>query len=494
MPATKLKVLYLEDSEADLKYLEYVLQSFCTVLGCDSKQDFEKYLNDPFDIILLDFNLKGITGEEAIQMARRAQPDTPCILLTGSLGDDDAAAIAVKYGASCHFLKDRVKGLPQAIKAAHDVRQLKSQALRNDRLEILGNLSAGVVHDINNTLQVVLAGTELLRARVNPMDIRVLDAMERAAKRGAEMVVQILAFARGSNGGVFKAISVEYLFSEIGQILRSGAFPNIRSTLKVFPGTSKVLCDVTQLVQVALNLCVNSRDAMPNGGELYLTAQNVSTVDGEKFALEGKFILLSVKDSGTGISPEALPFIFDAFFSTKGHKEGTGMGLAIVKRIVDSHGGAIDVKSDSTGTTFNIYLLAAENGHTPHTRPHSKFDGEGKTILLAEDEETLRLYMQLQLEGVGYKVLTAANGPEALHFFRIGEHVDLLLSDFHMPVLGAEALIQNLHAMGVALPPVVIITGSDANTVTGMNAVLQKPFSEETLLETLDNVLKEQHK
>ena len=500
-----LQILFVEDSLEDVETVSYKLSKAAMEAGgavpevtqCNRRDRLESDLAKPWDIFLLDFNLPGFSCEETIQMMKAAQPDTPIIILTGSLDDVKAASVTVKYGACCHFNKDHQEGLPLAVQAAFNGREVREReralqlrALRNDRLESLGDMSIGFIHDLNGILQCVLGGTEILRKLINPQDERILDLMERAAKRGAEMGKQVMTFARGSEGNALQPVAVEYLLTEMGQLLHSGAFPNIRSTIRTMPGTSKLLCDTTQIMQVLLNLCRNSRDAMPRGGEIHLSAQNVRHIEGEPIAINGNYVCVTVRDTGTGIPAEALPRIFEPYFTTKPIGAGTGMGLAMVKSIMVSHGGVVAVKSDETGTTFNIYLPAAEAVFEPAQKLADTTDGEGKTILLAEDEETVRLFLRLHLETAGYKVLCASNGPEALSKLRVGTDVDLILSDMEMPVMSGLDVARNLRAMSIDIP-LILMCGRDASLPYDPKpaAILQKPFSQSLLLSTIRDVL-----
>src|SRR6266576_798473 len=210
----------------------------------------------------------------------------------------------------------------------------------DERLSILGNSMVGFAHDINNMLGVILGGVEVLRKRITPADERVLDMIHSTVQRAAEMQKQVLAFGRGGDSEQ-RPISAEYLVSEIGAMLRSTFPSNIRLLIRTSAGTAQMHCDETQISQCLLNLCINARDAMPNGGELIINAQNVRLHNPE-----GDYVCITVRDTGTGISSEVLPRIFEPFFTTKG-VNGTGLGLALVKQIIGAHAGRVEVLSSS---------------------------------------------------------------------------------------------------------------------------------------------------
>ncbi len=490
---TLLVVLLLEDDENDQEYITAKLRDVATVSVASDRLAFERALaKRAYDIILVDFKILGFSGSEAIALARERLPQVPIIICTGSL-DDVSANAACELGAVRYFLKDRLAGLAHAVAQVCEDAQAKRKGLQNQKLELLGEISAGVVHDTNNVFSVILAGAELVRRGGTREETdRLLDRMERAAKHGAELMRQLLEFARGTDSGPFKPTTVEFIMGELGEMLRSGVFPEgIRSTVKIFPGTPKVLCDATRIHQVLLNLVFNARDAMLHGGQIDITAQGVTMrgiagADPDKplpLPLEGDFVRIQVRDNGPGIPSHVFPKIFDAFFTTK--PQGTGMGLALVKNIVHAHKGDIEVITSDTGTTFSVYLPVA-NGLVKPT----EFDGAGKVILLAEDDSTMRLFLTLHLESANYKVLSAVNGPEAIALFRSNPTVDLLLTDWLMPIMNGLELLENIRAFGFEVPTIVI-SGADTqvNLEPKPDAVISKPFSREKLLETLRDVL-----
>jgi len=242
-------------------------------------------------------------------------------------------------------------------------KQLEAQFLRAQRLETIGALTGGIAHDLNNVLMPILIGTQYLSERPASDDTKkMLQTMVASAKRGSEMIQQILAFARGV-GGEPTVLALKPLLVEMEKLARE-TFPRaIRIQSRTDPDLCPVMGNPTQLHQVLLNLCVNSRDAMPHGGSLRIEAQNV-TLENKATSLHpepvsGRYVLLSVADTGQGIFPELLDKIFEPFFTTKGPGKGTGLGLSTVQGIVKSHGGFLDVSSTpGQGTTFQVYLPA----------------------------------------------------------------------------------------------------------------------------------------
>jgi signal transduction histidine kinase len=352
-----LRVLYVEDDQLFAEIVQAQLVGIADVVVCGTRAEFEQLLDEPLDIVLVDMRLDSdptLTGEEAIRLSKQKQPATPVIIMTGYYDDTNAAVECMKAGASDYILKDRIGRLRQSVISANHNREQTEKQNQKKHQELVAEWSAGFVHDMRNVLQTVIGGAELLRAQLT----KVVDMISKSAQHGGAMIEQLTIFARG-NGATFKPVSVVDLFSSIGQFIEGVSFDNIRVAVNILPETKSVLCDPTQVAQVLINLLANARDAVPtHGGEIQLTAQNAEHIEGQPFAVNGPYVLISVADNGCGIPDEALPHVFDPFWTTKGTK-GTGMGLAIVKRIVDSHNGAVTMDTGPTGSTFNIFLPAA---------------------------------------------------------------------------------------------------------------------------------------
>jgi two-component system cell cycle sensor histidine kinase/response regulator CckA len=487
MKSSLLALLFAEDTREDLELVQRKLADIAVVKGANSRASFIEALKQPLDVILIDFHLVDLDGTEAIQIARAAKPHVPILIVTGSL-DDYSASAACQGGAVDYLLKDRLGRLRQAVLSAYENNQRIMREMRNQRLELLGELVVGIAHDMNNLLGVMLAGVEILRSKISPQDERILDVMASTARRGAEMQKQMLAFGRGGDGGELHRVSTEYLITEIGAMLR-GTFPsNIRLLIRTSAGTAQVRCDETQINQALLNLCINARDAMPGGGELVISAQNVTLRKPE-----GQYVCISVKDTGTGISENALPRIFEPFFTTKGPK-GTGLGLALVKQIIAAHGGLVDVNSKpGQGTEFQIYLPIALDAEDRKAQEAVNADGKGKTILLVEDTEFLLAWMRMTLEEAHYKVLDACSGSGAMKLFLAHmETISLVVSDIAMPLMSGPQLARALLELRPGLPIVFITgldSGSEAITDPMPAATLHKPFTSQKLTETIRRVL-----
>lgn len=485
-----LKIILVEDNPNDALLVERKLYKCATVKRVSKRKDFEEAMaSESWDVALVDLDLGGtdLTGIDAIHLMKELQPAVPIIIVTGSVNPKEADE-ACEHGATRFFLKSaQMDGLDRAVLEAKEMRDLKDQLMKTQRLEVLGDLAAGIVHDMNGVLQIFTMGIEALRTRINPMDEHILDLMAGASKRGGEMTAQILAFARGSNGTAFENVAAQYLIGEVGAIMRRTFPANIRASSVTEPGTMAVRCDSTQIIQVLQNLANNARDAMPGGGELKITAQNVAQSE----SIPGPCVMFSVSDTGDGIPPEALHRIWEPFFTTKPIGKGTGLGLSTVKRIVENHHGDIAVQTEvGRGTTFTVYLPIAMRAPEAATAIDSAVDGGGRTILLVDDDRTIRELTQLILEGAHYRVIAAANGPEALEAFK-GQQIDLLLTDLSMPIMDGVELAQALRAQGFGVP-IVFLSGYDSPEIVGSTPgceVLRKPVSRERLLAALQQAL-----
>ncbi|MEX1139709.1 MAG: PAS domain S-box protein [Bacteroidota bacterium] len=380
--------------------------------------------------------------------------------------------------------------------------KLQSQVLRAQRMESIGTLAGGIAHDLNNVLGPILLSLQVLRKKfTDEKDLRLVEMIEASAKRGAAMIKQVLTFARGIEGERIP-LSLHHLIREL-QDIASQTFPKsigFRTNLEKNLWT--VTGDATQLHQVLLNLCVNARDAMPHGGILTVSASN-ATLDQSYArmhteATPGHYVTISVADTGTGIPPDLLDRIFEPFFTTKEQGKGTGLGLSTTLGIVKSHGGFLNVYSEiGRGTKFLVYL-PAQPQREEDSREAVTEDvppGNGETILVADDEETILEITKLALEANGYTVLTAADGTEAIS--QAASHpgeIRLVVCDMSMPFMDGPATIRALRKMDSSLKFIAVsglIDNSNVNELTTFPSVvaLQKPFTAEKLLRTVHSLL-----
>jgi len=398
------------------------------------------------------------------------------------------------------------QGEPQAIFAINtditERKQLEAQFLRAQRLESIGALASGIAHDLNNVLAPIIIGMPLLQNLVKDQTARhLLKTMETSAQRGAAIVKQVLTFARGVEGERVP-VQPRHLLQEIEK-LAGETFPkDIRVDSDLAADLRLVLGDATQLHQAVMNLCINARDAMPEGGVLTLKAANVvlpkEVAEKMAGAQPGSYVCLRITDTGAGIPPEIQTKIFEPFFTTKGVGKGTGLGLSTVLGIVRSHGGFVQVASTvGAGSTFELYLPAttteqAAAGKESAT-PWPRANGEG--ILVVDDEAAVREVARQALMEFGYQVIAAGRGAEALTIFRERRReIQLVLTDMMMPEMDGPTLIAALRALEPTVR-IVGITGLSDTAAMGqlqtlaLSAILAKPFTIEKLLAVIREAL-----
>lgn len=380
-------------------------------------------------------------------------------------------------------------------------KQLEAQFLRAQRMESIGTLASGIAHDLNNVLAPILMSVQLLALKLQDEQARQwLKILEDNARRGAELVKQVVSFARGVKGDR-TLIQVRHIISEIKQIAKETFPKSIEVHTDLAPDLWTVSADPTQLHQVLMNLSVNARDALPDGGTLSISAQNLFLNEqSARMNIEakaGSYIVITISDTGTGIPPEILDRIFEPFFTTKEVGKGTGLGLSTVIGIVKSHGGFVNVVSQlGEGTTFEVYLPALQETPTPTREDAEMPIGHGELILVVDDEAAIRQITQTSLETYSYKVLTASDGIEALAVYaQHKEDINVVLIDMMMPVMDGPTTIRTLRRMNPQ-GKIVAVTGlvSDDKLAQarhlGVQTFLYKPYTAKELLKTLDAVLR----
>jgi PAS domain S-box-containing protein len=385
-------------------------------------------------------------------------------------------------------------------------KEMERQILRSQRMESIGTLASGIAHDLNNVLTPILASTALLRAnRSKEAFERTLGTIESSAMRGAEIVKQVLTFARGVDGDR-KPTALHPLIDEVIKISRK-TFPKsivIREHLS--NETWPVIGDTTQIEQMLLNLCINARDAMPNGGAITIGARNVELGPTEMGlntdTKPGPYVELYVEDSGTGIPAAIVDKIFDPFFTTKQPGHGTGLGLSSLVGILKGHGGAVKVDSAlNEGSTFRLYLPAQPDACTKSgSKSIDRVEvGAGGLILIVDDEPSVREITQTILEAAGYEVIVTCDGEEALELYRDkNQHITAVLTDLLMPSMDGRELIRAIFEINPEAR-VMAFSGFISESTQfgkvnelrqlGVRSFLQKPFKAENLLQSLEDTL-----
>lgn len=398
-------------------------------------------------------------------------------------------------------LEEQVEKLTSELK---DYRQLEDQLAQAQKRETLASLSGGIAHDFNNILHCILGYTELalLNKKDESANFEILQQIQSIVNKGRDLAQRFLLFGRKSNHCRVQ-MNLNEIVKEVECLLLRTMPRMIEIEHTLDESLYLVNGDTGQCEQVVMNLCINAMDAMPHGGRLLLKTENISFSRDNSAQIDpsfppGRYVRLSVSDTGRGMTADIAKHIFEPFFTTKEKGQGTGLGLSMVYSIVKSHGGYLDCRSTpDSGSTFQIYFPALNIVNTQHTvikeRPFMSNSGGGELILFVEDEEAILAIGKRFLEDYGYTVLTTQSCEEGLDLYNT-HPVNLVIMDVGMPGMGGVGLLKSLQSVNADVK-VLIISGYPANsdTITSLNldtkAFLPKPFTSEKLLQTVRIIL-----
>jgi len=478
--------------------IEWVNQAFTATTGYSAEEALHRNPGELFK--------SGVHGEafyrhlwETITAGKVWQGEMTNRFRDGTLHPEAVTITPVRnpVGAIEHFV---------AIK--RDLTETKKReqlAMRAQRLESIGTLAGGMAHDLNNVLTPIMLAVEMLRGEIErPQAREMLDTVADSATQGAALIRQMLAFARGEPGER-RRLDVRHIVKDVIQVARETFPKNIVVTEAVPRELWSVNADSTQLHQVLMNLCVNARDAMPEGGRLQLSAENTVLDDVyaglNPQARSGSYVLIKVVDDGIGIPAEIQERIFEPFFTSKEIGQGTGLGLSVTYSIVQNHEGFLNVYSEEgKGTTFKIYLPAfadADAQAATAVRQAGLPQGDGECVLVVDDESNVREVAAKTLRRHGYRVELAEDGAEAVSVYaRRQDEIDVVLTDMSMPVMDGPATIIALKRID---PDVKIIASSglagngNVAKVAHQNVTefIPKPYTAAALLHALARVLHE---
>ena len=511
--AQTVRVLFVEDSVDDMSLQVTLLERAgyqVEYLRVDAAKDLAKALNERWDLVISDHSMPHFTGSDALKIVRNQDKDIPFIFVSGTIGED-AVVEALKFGAQDYLMKTNLGRLVPAVQRElresgerKEQRRLQGQVHQLQRFEAIGRLASGVAHDFNNMLGAIMGWAEmgLEDSEPNTQAQERFQKIRAQAERAANLTHQLLAFARRQ---ILQPCNTDLnrTVLESVALLRNTISERIEFDLQLTSELCVAWADPSQVEQILMNLCLNARDAMPDGGKLSIETRNVQIegdyVRAHPWAVPGAYVRLRVFDSGTGMDPTVLEHIFEPFFTTKGMGKGTGLGLATVYGIVKQHKGFIDVDSTpGQGTTFSVYLPAGSGvPKAPDKFPVVAPRGMKERILFAEDNKALRDVTGEFLQKAGYEVLMAEDGLEALRLFeRNLTSVDLLLLDVVMPGLNGPEAFARINSLRPEVP--VIFTTGYATEVSLIGAelqaqptILQKPYTTLVLAQKLRRVLDE---
>jgi signal transduction histidine kinase len=505
---TPLRALIVEDraADADLILRELKRGGFVTTHERVETADALRAALDKqaWDIVLSDYYLPTFDAPAALAVLQASGYDVPFIVVSGSVGEDTAVA-AMRAGATDYIMKDRLQRLPPAVAKAlaeaavrRERLQLQQDLARAQKLEAIGRLAGGVAHDFNNVLTAILGSAELLMMDTPPGEHarEEVEIIRDAAVRAQDLIRQLLAFSARQ---VLQPVVLDLndLIRDLGRMLRRLIGEDLTLDTDLARDLGAVRADPGQVEQVLVNLAVNARDAMPDGGRLAIRTENVDVTDGGDVPA-GPYALIEVTDTGTGMDAPTLARVFEPFFTTKERGKGTGLGLASVYGIVRQSGGHIAVTSTpGVGTSFRIHLprVDAPVDTSRAARVVSVPAAGTETLLVAEDEQMVRVLIRKVLEQAGYTVLLASGGAEALQLAaRHAGPIQMLVTDVVMPGMNGRELARRLLELRPETK-VLYLSGyaDDAVERHGVldpgTAFMQKPFSPGALASRVREVL-----
>lgn len=404
-------------------------------------------------------------------------------------------------------VKDKNGSVTHFIAIKQDVtekKKLEQQLLQSQRLESMGTLASGIAHDLNNIFHPIMLGLSMIKEESNnEYKNKWINMLEESANRGVSVLSQLLSFARGS-GEEFELVNLRSLINETTKMLKATFPKDIEIVTDIGDDLWDISGNITQIHQVVMNICLNARDAMPNGGKLSIDLKNINIDESYaqvNIAAEpGTYVFIEITDNGIGIENEHLDKIFDPFYTTKEQDKGTGLGLSISYKIIRDHNGFIHAYSEpGSGTEFKIYIPAIIQG-VSETKEQALSkqapQGNGELILVVDDESIIREVTKQTLESNGYRVVTADNGIEAVaKYVKNKEEFEVVIMDSMMPKMSGPASIKALKRIN---PDLKIIYSSgikrEAQSVANIsddeiNAELVKPYTIEQLLNTIHSVL-----
>jgi len=517
---TPLHLLHLEDNPVDAELIITTLTEGgipCQSQRVETRQAFVAALKEGrTDLILADYSIPGFDGMTALTLARQHCPDVPFLFVSATIGEE-LAIDAMHQGATDYVLKQRLGRLVPSVqralrefddraerkRAEEALRQSEKQFRQSQKMEAVGRLAGGIAHDFNNLLTVIMGYSQVLLTELGPQHpLRgKIEETLKAGERAATLIRQLLTFSRKQSLDP-KVLSLNTAVTSLESLLRSLIGEDIKLVTRLDPKGGRLRADQAQLEQVLVNLIVNARDAMPKGGTLTIETAQVELARSPVYHLTplppGPYVRLVVSDTGCGMDRKTQSHIFEPFFTTKGEGKGSGLGLSTVFGIVTQCGGAIDVTSRvGHGTRFDLYFPSVESDilTSASTQPLGQAERGTETILLVEDEPSVRVLVRDELRKLGYRVLEAKNGIEAcLLATQHAGTFQLLLTDIVMPGMAGRELAQHLSVINQDLRTLFISgymddVGIMAGQEEGTSSFLQKPFTPEVLAQAVRKLL-----
>ncbi|QPD06313.1 MAG: hypothetical protein Nkreftii_004087 [Candidatus Nitrospira kreftii] len=515
---TPLRVLHLESNRHLSDRIETMLTDGgipCVIRRIGSRAAFTSALSEgQVDLILAEFILPWLDGRSALESARTLAPDVPVIFVSATLQGKQSIEQLYRGATDCIPINELDRLVPSVrrllreqqeraarVRAESALLESEVQFRQVQKLEAVGRLAGGLAHDFNNLLTIIMGQSQVLLSEMDQNDPlrRRVEEMHRAGDRARILIRQLLTFSRKQPSQA-KVLSLNTVLVDFEPMLGRLIGDDIQLTLKPSVDDLKVKTDPAWLEQVVMNLVVNAKDAMPEGGKLTIETTGVDLDHAPLYHMSpitpGTYVRLSVSDSGCGMTPEVQAHVFEPFFTTKEEGKGTGLGLSTVFGIVTQSGGGLDVTSKiGEGTRFDVYLPRVENEILVPSdeNPAMPSLGGHETILLVEDDEDVRVLIRDELRKRGYRIVEARNGVEAcLVATPYMRKLQLLLTDIVMPGMSGVELARNLRMIKPELSVLLISGYMDDVGVSAREpswAYLQKPFTPEAVADKVREVL-----
>jgi signal transduction histidine kinase len=505
-----INLLVLEDSDDDFELIQRELKRSGMQFDAkriDNEIDLqEALLAGAWDLMLSDYNLPQTNAMKVVEILRELSPELPCVVISGSIGEEQAVDL-IKAGAADYLMKDRLARLPSVIARelresakAKERRALERELRHLQKIEALGTLASGIVHDVNNSLTAICGYGELALDDLDPEHpvYEFVQQILRAAQRSRDTARRILRFSRRDEGeAIAERLDIAVPVNSACAMLQITLPKVVTISHDIVGGRFHCLGSPQELEQVLVNMVTNASHAIGmRGGAVKLSLEPHRVEQGSSKVLlaPGDYYKLSVVDNGSGISPEVMPHIFEPFFTTKPAGEGTGLGLAQAKRVMEEMGGGIDCESSvGQGSTFNLYLpaLDAIAEVSPAVRPVTV--GNGEHILVVDDDALIVELTAKLLKQAGYRVTRFYDPASALSaLLSKPESYDLVLSDLAMPMMTGLELARAIRQQGLTIPIIIHsghINRDASQSFADCNALLPKPCTREELFEAVGGVL-----
>jgi two-component system cell cycle sensor histidine kinase/response regulator CckA len=512
-----IHILHLEDNPDDASLVQSTLEAGgipCTFTRVQTRGDFVATLErGGVDLVFSDFSLPGFDGLSALEVVRTRWPSLPVILVSGTMGEERAID-ALKNGATDYVLKDRIVRLVPAVRRAMkevkeraERQRLEAQFIEAQKLEVIGQLAGGVAHDFNNVLAIIMGYGDILKEQLGTRnDLRkYAEEILHAAERAAGLTRQLLVFSRKQTVQPV-VLDINQAVQDLDKMLRRLVDENIE--LRIIPGQKlgRIKADAGYVGQILMNLVVNARDAMPNGGKVVIETSNVALGANDAHMhpgmKAGNYLLLSISDTGVGMTEEVKARLFEPFFSTKPKGKGTGLGLATCKTIIQQSNAHISVSSElGKGTTFKIFFPRVDQPVDAIEKPQKpvQLPRGTETLLVVEDEPAVRHLASGVLESLGYNVLRANNGQDGLRMAQehTGSLIRLVVTDVVMPLMSGKVMAEWLKATYPDLK--ILFTSGYTDDIISKHGVLEpgvaflpKPYNPASLAQKVRAVLDDQ--